>query len=152
MIYHHPWFPRLFYTKPDGGKDSGVTAYFLIEWKKVLSIGLLYFKGSRDALHDHAFNAFTWWLSGTVVEESWVEDAAHFRMLPVEKTFSPSFWPKYTPRKLIHKITPQKEAWALTIRGPWIDYWREYKNGILTTLSHGRRIVHELDLNDAGIK
>jgi hypothetical protein len=43
-IYNSKWFPRLFYVKPDGGKDSGVTAYFLIEWKVLFSIGLLRFK------------------------------------------------------------------------------------------------------------
>ena len=42
-IYNSKWFPRLFYVKPDGGKDSGVTAYFLIEWKPVFSIGILHF-------------------------------------------------------------------------------------------------------------
>lgn len=30
-LYYSKWWPRLFYVKPDGGKDSGVTAYFLIE-------------------------------------------------------------------------------------------------------------------------
>lgn len=37
QIYHSKWFPRFFYKKPDGGKDSGVTAYFLIEWKNNIS-------------------------------------------------------------------------------------------------------------------
>lgn len=49
QIYNNKWFPRLFYTKPDGGKDSGVTAYFLIEWKVLFSIGILHFKkGTRE--------------------------------------------------------------------------------------------------------
>jgi hypothetical protein len=44
QIYNSKYFPRLFYKKPDGGKDSGVTAYFLIEWKILFSIGILHFK------------------------------------------------------------------------------------------------------------
>jgi hypothetical protein len=58
------WIPKFFYTKPDGGKDSGVTGYFLIEWKPIFSIGILHFKeGTREAYHNHAFNALTWWLT-----------------------------------------------------------------------------------------
>ncbi len=38
-IYHSKWFPRIFYTKPDGGTNSGVKAFFLIEWKILFSIG-----------------------------------------------------------------------------------------------------------------
>jgi hypothetical protein len=69
-VYHSKWFPRVFYKKPDGGKDSGVTAYFLIEWKILFSIGVLRFKkGTREAYHNHAFNALTWWLKGKVTEE-----------------------------------------------------------------------------------
>jgi quercetin dioxygenase-like cupin family protein len=68
-LYHHKWFPRFFYKKPDGGKESGVTGYFLIEWKPLFSIGLLHFKrGSREAFHSHAFNAVTFWLKGEVTE------------------------------------------------------------------------------------
>ena len=63
-IYNSKWFPRLFFVKPDGGKNSGVTAYFLIEWKVLFSVGILRFnEGTREAYHSHAFNALTWWLS-----------------------------------------------------------------------------------------
>lgn len=55
-FYHNKWFPRFFYKKFDGGKESGVVGYFLLEWKKVFSIGLLRFsKGSRENYHSHAF-------------------------------------------------------------------------------------------------
>jgi hypothetical protein len=66
-IYNSKWFPRLFSIKTDGGKDSGVTVYFLIECKALFSIGILYFReGTREAYHNHAFNALTWWLKGSV--------------------------------------------------------------------------------------
>ena len=68
-IYHSKYFPRIFYVKPDGGKDSGVTGYFLIEWKWLFSIAILKFEeGSREAYHSHAFNAYTWWISGKVMK------------------------------------------------------------------------------------
>jgi len=42
---------------------------FLIEWKILFSIGILHFQeGSREAFHNHAFNAITFWLSGDVTE------------------------------------------------------------------------------------
>jgi len=110
-IYLHPWFPRLFFKKYDGGKSSGVTGYFLIEWKKVFSIGLLHFKdGSREAYHSHAFNAITWWLYGKVKEI--------IHPLLSEKCFSPSIRPKFTKRDCFHKVSSFGSSWALTFRGP----------------------------------
>ena len=128
---------RLFSKVPDGGKDSGVTAYFLIECKSLFSIGLLRFsEGSREAYHTHAFNALTWWLYGAVVEE-------HYEGGPIAesnicKYFSPSFKPKYTPRTCFHKINATRTTWALTFRGPWAKHWYEYKDGKVIKLTHGR--------------
>ena len=49
---------RLFFKSKDGGPDSSVTGYWLIESKKLFSIVLLKFDGrSREAYHTHAFNA-----------------------------------------------------------------------------------------------
>lgn len=133
-IYHSKYFPRVFYTKPDGGKDSGVTAYFLIEWKVVFSIGILHFKkGSREAYHNHAFNAITWWVSGMVSEQKYE--------VINDKVFKPSFIPKYTSRNNCHKVFAFKDTWALTFRGNWIDFWFEIKNGKKTLLTHGRKKV-----------
>ncbi len=132
-IYNNKWFPRLFYKKPDGGKDSGVTGYFLIEWKPFFSIGILRFKkGTREAYHNHAFNALTWWLTGSINE---------MKLDGEEKIFNASFKPKYTIRKNFHKVDAQKETFALTFRGPWKDTWNESKNGELITLTHGRKLI-----------
>lgn len=130
-IYNHKWFPRLFYFKPDGGKDSGVTAYFLIEWKKVFSIGLLHFKkGSRESFHNHAFNALTWWLKGKVTEETF---------MGYKNDYIPSLKPKYTKRSNMHKVIAHTDTWALTFRGPWNDTWREFRSRVgFVTLTHGR--------------
>lgn len=132
-IYNSKWFPRLFYIKPDGGKDSGVTAYFLIEWKILFSIGILYFKkGSREAYHNHAFNALTWWLKGEVTEE---------KLNDVSKLYTPSLIPKYTRRDNFHKVYAYRDTYALTFRGPWNDIWQEFKNGRYISLTHGRKEI-----------
>jgi len=53
----------------DGGPDSTVTGYWLIESKKWFSIVLLKFEGkSREAFHTHAFNAISWLLKGKLIE------------------------------------------------------------------------------------
>lgn len=134
-IYHHKWFPRFFYTKPDGGLESGVTGYFLVEWKPFFSIGLLHFKkGSREAFHSHAFNAVTFWLKGSVTEVKFpTRDRA---------SFSAGLKPKYTPRENFHKVIAHDDTYALTFRGPWLDYWYEFKQGNHLILTHGRKVIN----------
>lgn len=144
-IYNSKWVPRFFYVKPDGGKDSGVTAHFLIEWKPIISIGILHFKkGSREAYHTHAFNALTWWLKGKVTE---AKLNAGFKgngeligkSEDITKEYKPSFIPKFTSRNNFHKVIAHEDTWALTFRGSWIDTWFEFKNNKLIRLTHGRK-------------
>src|SRR5687767_12280818 len=119
QIYYSKYFPRLFYKKFDGGKESGVTGYFLIEWKILFSIGILHFKkGSREAYHTHAFNALTWWFKGRVTEQRYNNPEAN-------KEFKSSFKPKYTKRTCFHKVISHENTYALTFRGPWLDTWKE---------------------------
>jgi quercetin dioxygenase-like cupin family protein len=123
---------RLFNKSHDGGKDSGVTAYFLVEIKPLFSIVLLKFsKGTRDAFHNHAFNALTIWLKGNVIEH----------MLTGEKNEWKAGNIKYTPRSNFHKVEALTETWALCIRGPWKKNWNEFKNDEMVTLTNGRVIV-----------
>ncbi len=132
-IYNSKWFPRLFSVTSDGGKDSGVTAYFLIEWKVLFSIGILHFReGTREAYHSHAFNALTWWLKGKVTE---------IKLNGTETEYEPSFKPKLTLRDNIHKVLSHKDTYALTLRGPWVDKWVEVRNNTWITLTHGRKII-----------
>lgn len=148
-IYNSKWFPRIFSVRSDGGKDSGVTAYFLIEWKPVISIGLLHFKpGTREAYHSHAFNALTWWLKGKVTEARLSKKNIAFRNEPsIEKTpdtlkdYYPSFKPKFTSRDNFHKVIADKNTWALTIRGPWENTWFEFKENKFIELTHGRKEI-----------
>lgn len=131
--YHHKWFPRFFYKKNDGGVDSVVVGYFLIEWKPVFSIGILSFdKGSRENYHSHAFNAITWWLSGKVEEINW-------KLPEDDNVYKPSIIPKVTLRSKIHKIFAYQKSWALTFRGPWKDTWFEVdKQDKMIQYTHGR--------------
>lgn len=123
--------PRLFRVSYDGGQDSGVTGYWLIEWKPVFSIVLLRFsKGTRDAYHEHAFNAWTFWVKGRVQEE-FVDGSPTIE-------WTPSFKPKYTPRSNFHRIRALETSWALCFRGRWNKTWKEKKGTALYTLTHGR--------------
>lgn len=127
---------KFFKKRHDGGKDSGVTGYWLIEWKGLFSIVLLRFsKGSREAFHSHAFNALTWWIKGAAVEYIYFEEKDKYKQ---GKYWSPSFIPKYTPKDCFHKIITLEVTWALSFRGPWSKTWKEAKNGEVYTLSSGR--------------
>lgn len=128
---------KLFSKAADGGEGSGVTGYFLVELKPLFSIVLLRFnKGTREAYHEHAFNAWTLWLKGRVLE----------RILRIDRGFDEvhEFFPgrlKYTPRYPLHKIEALETSWAISIRGPWVNSWREFRGGRFVTLTHGRKEV-----------
>lgn len=117
---------------PDGGKDSGVTGFFLVEIKPLFSIVILKFnKGTREAYHNHAFNAVTLWLKGVVREEH--KDGSN-------KWFHTGMF-KYTPRTTFHRINALETSYAISFRGPWLNTWQEFRQGVLFTLTHGRKIV-----------
>jgi hypothetical protein len=142
-IYHKPWFPRIFYKKYDGGRESGVTGYMLIEWKKVFSIGLLHFKkGSRENYHSHAFNAISWWLKGCVEEDSLKYKVSNGEKVNTYKVFAPSIKPKITMRNKLHRVVALEDTYAITFRGPWEDTWyEETTDGDIIRYTHGRKII-----------
>ncbi len=127
---------KLFKRGYDGGPDSGVTGYWLIEWKRGFSIVLLHFSpGSREAFHSHAFNAWTLWLRGTVVEQDVFSSIFPSRDAKIWKPGQI----KRTPSTKFHRVIAEENgAWALSIRGPWKDSWQEYKNNRLINLTSGR--------------
>jgi hypothetical protein len=121
----------------DGGPDSTVTAYWLIEWKRFFSVGILCFEhGSREAFHSHAFNCISWLLWGQL-GETFVDapDGTWF--------YYPSFKPIITKRSTFHRVTSFGTSWVLTFRGPWVDQWSEYlpKEERHVVLTHGRQEV-----------
>jgi hypothetical protein len=113
-----------FKSSYDGGKDSGVTGFWLIECKWLFSIVILKFnKGTREAYHTHAFNALTWWLWGSVIEhvigsrneiELEINDEK-----PEKIKWWPSLFPKYTPREHLHMIEALEPSYAISFIGPW---------------------------------
>lgn len=135
---------KIIESAPDGGKESGVKAYFLIEWKKGFSVAILKFnKGTREAFHSHAFNALTWWIKGEALETLYPSNQ--------EIIWSPSFKPKFTPRGNTHKITAKETTWALTIRGPWVDKWIEVKNNEKIVLTHGRKVISKEAISETQV-
>jgi len=128
------WIPRFSLKKSDGGKDSGVNGYLFFEWKPVCSFGLLRFsKGTRPSFHSHAFFAITWWLKGSVEEETYKGEI---------KKFTPSFRPKITKKTKIHRVKGLEVTWAFTVRGPWENRWIEIdEQDNKTTLTNGRKVL-----------
>ena len=108
---------RILSLSKDGGPDSPVDGFFLIEIKSMFSIVLLRFnEGGREAFHTHAFNALTWFIAGDLEEEDY---DGHFHF------YSRSLFPKYTPRSKNHRVWANRTSWAISIRGPWTKSWTE---------------------------
>lgn len=133
---------KIFHKSKDGGKESNVTGYWLIESKSLFSIVLLRFdKGSREAFHNHAFNAVSWVLSGSLTE-FWKVDKKRVIVLGMD----PSIVPVYTSRERMHQVHGTADTtWVLSFRGPWSKTWKEYlpKEDKEITLTNGRVEVIE---------
>ena len=131
---------KFFKLMKDGGAESRVWGYFLVEIKSLFTIALLHFKdGSRDAFHSHAFNAISWQFTGKLFEVEMCDERGNRRV----NIYRPSFKPIITPRSMFHKVVSEGDTWVLTFRGPWIDRWKEYlpAEKQYLTLTHGREIV-----------
>lgn len=133
---------RFFEKADDGGPDSGVKAYFLVEIKGLFSIALLRFSpGSREAFHEHAFHALSWMLKGRALEVT-LDEGYDDRI----RYLRPSPFPKLTKRQDCHKVIAGEDgAWMFTVRGPWTDTWREYRRETdsWVTMTHGRKIIRD---------
>lgn len=132
---------RLLQKTKDGGIESTVDAYFLCEFKSLFSIALLKFnKGSRINYHNHAFNAWTWFICGDLEEHRLVDDEV------VNRKYKRSFLPKPTTRDNMHKVIAKSPSWCFTIRGKWVDTWNEInvEDDTLIFLTHGRKVIKKL--------
>ena len=131
---------KLFHKAKDGGNESNVTGYWLIESKRFFSIVLLCFnKGSREAFHSHAFNALSWIIKGELEEH--VKQGGVYSIVKI----LPSFIPIFTSRERMHKVYGVADkTWALSFRGPWTNTWKEYlpKEQKEITLTNGRVIIN----------
>jgi hypothetical protein len=126
-------YGRLIEKAKDGGHESPVDAYFLIELKGLFSIALLKFnKGGREAYHTHAFNALTWFIHGNLIEQTYDHRVYKYKH---------SLIPKYTPRRINHRVVALTDSWCITVRGRWNSTWTEHNKGIKTTFTHGRKPI-----------
>lgn len=129
---------KLLSIAKDGGKESTVTGYWLIEIKSLFSIVLLRFDhGSREAYHSHAFNCISWILKGQLEEK-------HLGKSPLSSHTEfhyAGFKPIITKKKTFHKVYSHGTTWVLSFRGPWAKEWKEYVDGEEITLTHGRKVV-----------
>lgn len=132
---------KILYKGKDGGKNSTVTGYWLVEIKSLFSIVLLKFDdGTREAFHTHAFTALTWFLKGNLWEERIKLgdgiDGEHNK-------YKRSVLPKLTKKDNLHRVKSKGTSWALSIRGPWTKTWQEYwpETNELVTFTSGRIIV-----------
>lgn len=131
---------KIFKMMKDGGPESRVWGYWLIEAKKLFSVVLLHFKdGSREAYHSHAFNSISWVLRGTLIEDQKLITPI-FGMDHLLTVYGPSFKPVWTARENMHRVTSVGSTWVISFRGPWAKYWQEYlpKENRLVTLTSGR--------------
>jgi hypothetical protein len=129
---------RFFSRAKDGGPESTVTGYWLLELKKLFSIVLLRFDdGTRDAYHDHAFNSISWVLRGKLVEYT-----LHGRGV---RAYRPSWRPIVTTRDTFHQVVSDKRSWVISFRGPWAKQWHEWNpsTGDYATLTDGREVIDE---------
>jgi len=125
---------KLFKKAKDGGPESMVTGWWLVEAKRLLSVALLKFAdGSRDAYHSHAFASLNWVIKGRVMEHM-----LDGRVIE----HGPSLLPVLTRRDTFHKVVSEGTTWVFTIRGPWAATWQEWVRGQWpVTLTHGRKEV-----------
>ncbi len=128
---------KLFFKRRDGGPQSHVDGFWLIEWKSVFSVCLLRFNsGTRENFHSHAFGSLNWLLTGAV-RENLFGDESWTHLLPRLK-------PYYRPRTCMHKVDGIAPAsWVLSVRGPWAKTWQEFDvtRNCIVTLAHGRKEV-----------
>lgn len=124
---------RFMQKAKDGGHKSPVDAYFLFESKSFGSVALLKFhQGGREAFHTHAFNAYTWFLCGDLIEEDY--DGSTHR-------YHRSLSPKRTPREKNHRVRALRTSWCFTIRGPWSETWTEHQGEVRTLFGWGRKVL-----------
>ena len=134
---------KFFKKMKDGGAESTVTGYFLIEIKWLFTIVLLRFDGkSRTAFHSHAFNCLNWLLKGKLIEERIMGLLRAFNEYYV---YEPSLKPFIIRREDTHKVDSVGVSWVLSFRGLWTNSWKEIRpleGSRIVTLTHGRKEVH----------
>jgi hypothetical protein len=132
------WRGKFLTVRKDGGPESRVTGYWLIELKWLFSVALLRFDhGSRETFHSHAFNSISWVLGPGVLREELLNGNVNH--------YVRSWRPVTTLRRTFHRVFSEGRTWVLTFRGPWANEWMEFSpdgsGGVFQRLTHGRQIV-----------
>jgi hypothetical protein len=125
---------KFFFKRKDGGQDSFVTGYWLVEAKNGFSICLLRFdEQTRENFHNHAFNCVSVVLSGELHEE----------FIDGRVVMHPASWkPFRTLRTHFHRVKGTRVSWVFSLRGPWTKIWNEQTPaGKQITLAQGRKVV-----------
>ena len=122
---------KLFRWGKDGGPESHVYGLFF-EIKSLFTVALLRFDdGTRQAYHNHAFDAVSWLLSG-YLEERFLDERNAI-------VHEPRLKPIVTKKEDFHQVESYGRSWVLTFRGPWNKTWKEYTHHRGEyTLSNGR--------------
>ena len=129
---------KFFKKMKDGGAESTVTGYWLVEIKSLFSVVLVKFEGvSREAYHEHAFNCVNWLIKGKLFEQRLPTTDGGFNYA---RWYYPSWRPFTIRRNDFHKVDSCGTSWVLSFRGPWSKTWREYlpNEKRYRTLTHGR--------------
>lgn len=133
---------KLFSYGKDGGPESKVWGFWFIEIKWLFSIVLLKFDlGTRPAFHNHAFNCYSWLLSGRLMET--VLKKSSDGSLRCVNIYVPSVFGFPTYRDTFHQVEALTTSYVLSFRGPWSDTWDEYipEEDKTVTLTHGRKVI-----------
>lgn len=120
--------------------DQPVSQFVVFEWKYLFSIIFFYFHkstGAQDRFHTHAFNAISFKLFGRY-DEHVLETINDGQYYYIE---SRTQFIKYFPRERFHRIGNSNGCMTLLLSGPWKKEWKEYKDGIITDYSWGRKKV-----------
>ena len=130
---------KFFKKDKDGGPESKVWAYWVVECKRLCSIAFLHFEdGGREVFHSHAFNAISWVIKGELNET-----VCHDPAIYTKNRYLPSLKPIFTPRHRTHMVKSTGDTLVFTLRGPWVKYWHEQDpmSGSRKVLGHGRKEV-----------
>jgi len=122
--------------------DQPVKELTILEYKKWFSLKLFYFcksNGSQERFHTHSFSSYSFRIFGNYIEEILTGMSAaspHVRKVP--RSFKRLI---FIPKEQFHQITKSTGCLTIMCTGPWSEVFQEYRDGTVTTLTHGRRVI-----------
>jgi hypothetical protein len=129
------WLNAFKYVKFKFGEQT-VSQFILFECKFLFSIIFFYFhesEGSQDRFHTHAFKALSIRIFGDY-EEEFINEEKQITCSPRRRSRF-----IYIPRNHYHRIARSKKCLTMVLCGPWYKTWKEYRDGVETQYSWGRK-------------